>query len=196
LDLFRQCGILYLHLITTGIYTCVLVGRENMNTACWMPCCVNVLYWLLKWQITHTIKKNFYSNMTSFISVRRLCGMYNFTINPSCGWDVNKTEVPCWEIATLSARYRTQCNNSFWALCSWWVVHKRPVINCTGISRHHLWRRHFYTSPTQFAQLYTLHAMVDDVMYPLVFGLLLGKCEEIYDRYFNWPKTTFQQHPL
>ena len=36
--------------------------------------------------------------------VRRLCGMHKFTTNPSCGWDVNKTEVPCWEIATLSAR--------------------------------------------------------------------------------------------
>jgi hypothetical protein len=34
-------------------------------------------------------------------------------------------------------------------------------------------------------QLYTLHAMVDDGMYPLVFGLLLGKSEEIYDLYFN-----------
>jgi hypothetical protein len=54
----------------------------------------------------------------------------------------------------------------------------------------------FYASPTQFTQLYTLHAMVDDVMYPLVFGLLLGKSEEIYERYFNWPKTTFQQHQL
>jgi hypothetical protein len=43
----------------------------------------------------------------------------------------------------------------------------------------------FYASPTQLTQLYTLHAMVDDVMYPLVFGLLLGKSEEIYDRYFN-----------
>ena len=43
----------------------------------------------------------------------------------------------------------------------------------------------FYASPTQFTQLYTLHAMVDDVMYPLVFGLLLGKSEEIYERYFN-----------
>ena len=42
--------------------------------------------------------------------VRRLCGMYKCTTNPSCGWDVNKTEVPCWEIATLSARQRTQCN--------------------------------------------------------------------------------------
>ena len=54
----------------------------------------------------------------------------------------------------------------------------------------------FSTSPNQFAQLYTLHAMVDDIMYPLVFGLLLGKSEEIYDHYFNWPKTTFQQHQL
>jgi hypothetical protein len=43
----------------------------------------------------------------------------------------------------------------------------------------------FYTSPNQFAQLYTLHPMVDDGMYPLVFGLLLGKSEEIYDCYFN-----------
>ena len=43
----------------------------------------------------------------------------------------------------------------------------------------------FSTSPNQFAQLYTLHAMVDDIMYPLVFGLLLGKSEEIYDHYFN-----------
>jgi hypothetical protein len=36
--------------------------------------------------------------------VRRLCGMYKFTTNPSFGWDVNKTEVPCWEITTLFAR--------------------------------------------------------------------------------------------
>ena len=43
----------------------------------------------------------------------------------------------------------------------------------------------FYSSPPQFTQPYTLHTMVDDVMYPLVFGLLLGKSEEIYDRYFN-----------
>ena len=54
----------------------------------------------------------------------------------------------------------------------------------------------FYTSPTQFTQLYTLHAMVDDVMYPLVFGLIPGKSEEIYDRYFNLLKTTCQQHQL
>lgn len=53
-----------------------------------------------------------------------------------------------------------------------------------------------YTWPTQFTQLYTLHAMVDNIMYPLVFGLLPGKSEEIYDRYSNLPKTTCQQHQL
>jgi hypothetical protein len=54
----------------------------------------------------------------------------------------------------------------------------------------------FYTSQTQFTHLYTLHTMVDDVMYPLVFGLLPGKSEEIYDCYFNLLKTTCQQHQL
>ena len=53
---------------------------------------------------------------------RRLCGMYKFTTKPFFGWDVNKTEVPCWEVVTLFARYRTQCNSSLWALCLWWVV--------------------------------------------------------------------------
>jgi hypothetical protein len=53
-----------------------------------------------------------------------------------------------------------------------------------------------FTSPTQFTQLYTLQAMVDDVMYLIVFGLLPGKSEEIYDRYFNLLKTTCQQHQL
>jgi hypothetical protein len=38
--------------------------------------------------------------------VRRLNGMYKFTINPSFGWDVNKTEVPvvlrdCHPLRTL-----------------------------------------------------------------------------------------------
>ena len=39
--------------------------------------------------------------------VRRLCGMYKYTTNPSCGWDVNKTEVPCWEIKepSVTAHY-------------------------------------------------------------------------------------------
>ncbi|KAJ8307700.1 hypothetical protein KUTeg_014750 [Tegillarca granosa] len=38
----------------------------------------------------------------------------------------------------------------------------------------------FYTCPTIFHQLYIMHAMVNDVMYPLVFGLLPGKSEDIY----------------
>jgi hypothetical protein len=38
--------------------------------------------------------------------------------------------------------------------------------------------------------------MVDDVMYPLVFGLLPGKSKEIYDCYFNLLKITCQQHQL
>jgi hypothetical protein len=54
--------------------------------------------------------------------VRRLFGMYTFTTKPFFGWDVNRTEIPCWEIATLFARYRTQFNSSLWALCSWWLV--------------------------------------------------------------------------
>ena len=32
----------------------------------------------------------------------------------------------------------------------------------------------FYTSPTQFTQFYTLHAMVEVVLYPHVFVLLPG----------------------
>ena len=71
--------------------------------------------------------------------VRRLCGMYKFTTNPSFGWDINKTDVPCWEIATLFARERTQCNSSLWALCSWWVVHRRHVaLAKLSISTHYL----------------------------------------------------------
>ena len=78
--LFWQCGILYLHLNTTWIYTCVLVSRENMNTACGMPCCVSILYWLQKWKITHTIKNNSYSNITSFIGYIN----YNNNVNTWC----------------------------------------------------------------------------------------------------------------
>ena len=41
---------------------------------------------------------------SAWMGVCRLCGMYKFTTNPSFGWDVNKNDVPCWEIATLFAR--------------------------------------------------------------------------------------------
>ena len=46
--------------------------------------------------------------------------------------------------------------------------------------------------------LSTLHTIRngDDIMYPLVFGLLPGNSEEIYDRYFNLLKTTCQQYQL
>ena len=54
----------------------------------------------------------------------------------------------------------------------------------------------FYTSPTQFTQLYILHTTVDDVMYPLVFTLLPGKSELIYDRLFKLLKTACQQRGL
>ena len=54
----------------------------------------------------------------------------------------------------------------------------------------------FYTSPNQFTQLYTLHATVDNVMYPLVFSLLPGKSEDIYNRLFRLLKLACQQSGL
>jgi hypothetical protein len=51
-----------------------------MNTACWKPCCINVLYWLLKWKIAHRIKKKCYSNMTSSIGYIN----YNNNVNTWC----------------------------------------------------------------------------------------------------------------
>jgi len=52
---------------------------------------------------------------------------------------VNKNEVQCWEIATLFARKRTHCNSSLWALCSWWMVHRRPVaLAKLSVPTHHL----------------------------------------------------------
>jgi hypothetical protein len=40
----------------------------------------------------------------------------------------------------------------------------------------------FYPCPSLFHQIYTVHAMVDGSMYPLVFALLPGKDEVIYTR--------------
>jgi hypothetical protein len=67
---------------------------------------------------------------------------------------INKTEVPCWKIATIFARKRTQCNSSLWALCSWWVVHRRPVaLAKLSIHTHHLslfrvlWHLNFFSRP-------------------------------------------------
>ena len=47
----------------------------------------------------------------------------------------------------------------------------------------------FYTRPSLFSQLYTLHGIVDDQMYPLVYALLPGKGEVIYTRFLQLLKT-------
>lgn len=51
----------------------------------------------------------------------------------------------------------------------------------------------FYTCPSLFTQLYTLHGMVDGDMFPLVFALLPGKSEQLYTRYFHLLKETCTQ---
>jgi hypothetical protein len=71
-------------------------------------------------------RSHFYTE--SFFGLKGRPWDVKFTTNPSCGWD---------------ARWRTQCNSS------WWVVHKRPValakslgiktITCSTCS---LWRTH------------------------------------------------------
>lgn len=43
----------------------------------------------------------------------------------------------------------------------------------------------FYTCPTLFTQLYSIHGTVNGQMYLLVYGLLPGKSEQIYTRFFN-----------
>ena len=54
----------------------------------------------------------------------------------------------------------------------------------------------FYACPSLFHQLYTVHAMVDGSMYPLVFDLLPGKDEVIYTRFFSQIRHIAQQHQL
>jgi hypothetical protein len=89
--------------------------------------------------------------------VRRLCGMNKFTTNPSFGWDVNKTEVSWWEIAI-------QCNSSLWVLCSWWVIHRRPVaLAKLSVPTHHLslfrvpWRLNFCCPLAYPSPVFNLH---------------------------------------
>ncbi|XP_052794562.1 uncharacterized protein LOC128227768 [Mya arenaria] len=43
----------------------------------------------------------------------------------------------------------------------------------------------FYSSPSYFCQLYSIHAKVDGYMCPLVYGLLPNKQERTYTRFFN-----------
>ena len=54
----------------------------------------------------------------------------------------------------------------------------------------------FDTCPPLFTQLYTLHALVDGEIFPLVFVLLPGKSEDIYIRLFNLLKTAYTQRQI
>ncbi|CAG2210902.1 unnamed protein product [Mytilus edulis] len=52
----------------------------------------------------------------------------------------------------------------------------------------------FYSCPTLFHQLYTVHAMIDGSMFPLVHALLPGKDQFIYSRFFSHIRDLVQQH--
>ncbi|CAG2196462.1 unnamed protein product [Mytilus edulis] len=54
----------------------------------------------------------------------------------------------------------------------------------------------FYTCPSIFEQLYTLHALIDGEMFPLVFALLPGKSEDIYTRFFSLLKNACTQRQI
>jgi len=54
----------------------------------------------------------------------------------------------------------------------------------------------FYTCPDMFTQLYTLHAMVDNVMFPLLFALLPGKSRDIYTRLFRHIRDACEEKQL
>ncbi len=43
----------------------------------------------------------------------------------------------------------------------------------------------FYASPSYFCQMYTIHAMINGFMCPLVYGLLPNKTRTTYDRFFT-----------
>ncbi|XP_060071015.1 uncharacterized protein LOC132550930 [Ylistrum balloti] len=52
----------------------------------------------------------------------------------------------------------------------------------------------FYTCPRFFSQLYTIHAMIDNQMHPLVFTLLPGKSQLLYTRFLE--KSTMKERQL
>ncbi|XP_060084690.1 uncharacterized protein LOC132563951 [Ylistrum balloti] len=54
----------------------------------------------------------------------------------------------------------------------------------------------FYTCPTLFHQIYTIHAEVDGTMTPLVYALLPGKSQEIYIRFLSLLKTAMNDCDL
>ncbi|XP_033741293.1 uncharacterized protein LOC117328064 [Pecten maximus] len=47
----------------------------------------------------------------------------------------------------------------------------------------------FYTCPTKFHQIYTIHAKIEDQMYPFVYSLLPNKTHATYERLFTLLKT-------
>ncbi|XP_069136696.1 uncharacterized protein [Argopecten irradians] len=54
----------------------------------------------------------------------------------------------------------------------------------------------FYTCPTLFHQIYTIHAEVDGAMTPLVYALLPGKSQDIYIRFLSLLKTAMHDCQL
>ncbi|XP_076094650.1 uncharacterized protein LOC143065150 [Mytilus galloprovincialis] len=54
----------------------------------------------------------------------------------------------------------------------------------------------FYSCPSTFYQLYSLHSFVDGAMYPLVFALLPGKDQVTYNRFFQLLKDYCQNNQL
>ena len=51
----------------------------------------------------------------------------------------------------------------------------------------------FYTCPSIFHQLYTLHGFINGEMYPLLFAFLPGKSRQIYERLFTLVQIRCQQ---
>lgn len=54
----------------------------------------------------------------------------------------------------------------------------------------------FYASPSYFYQLYTIHAMIDGYMCPLVYGLLPNKQQTMYTRFFTLIQNFAREHNI
>ena len=48
----------------------------------------------------------------------------------------------------------------------------------------------FYTCPSVFHQVYTIHIQIYGIMYPVVYALLPSKSEQVYTRFFNLVQRT------
>jgi hypothetical protein len=67
---------------------------------------------------------------------------------------------------------------------SYWKL-DRPLSNWS----HLLWWK-FYTCPSVFHRIYTIHIQIDGIMYPVVYALLPSKSEQVYKRFFNLVQRT------